>query len=658
MQYLDLKKANYPRPDINRYLAGDAICQFEGLADTTINFIEQFQLTDTALWKRFVEQYRIQPDGEDYGWRGEYWGKMMRGACFVYSYTKHEKLYEILTQTVKDMIDSCEEDGRLSTYSKETEFTGWDVWCRKYVMLGMQYYLEICQDEALIEKIVASMRGQADYILSKIGPGAEGKIPITRTSGCWRGLNSSSFLEPIVRLYNITKEEKYLTFAQYIVDAGGMSVANIFKLAYENQFYPYQYPMTKAYEMISCFEGLLEFYRITKVDWYKTALVHFADRVLESDFTIIGSSGCTHELFDHSTVRQANTNNGKFMQETCVTVTLMKFMYQMTLLTGKSVYADAFERSWYNAYLGAVNTERSIEPRIKKILPNAIIEPLPFDSYSPLTAGTRGNGVGGLKLMSDSHYYGCCACIGSAGAGLVSKMALMRASNGIVVNLYIPGRMETKTPSGASMMLNVLTEYPRSGRIRIQVVTEEKEPFAIYLRNPAWSKETEVQVNDKKVNATNEYIILNRKWMPGDEIELMLDMRTEVIYPIAYGHQILMTEMLEGDYVVPVYDEEDPMAKHHVALRRGPLVLAVESRLGYDAGDAFELQISEDGYVNATFPEQDIAPYEHIVELEIPLKDDSSFRVTDYASAGKLWTEESKMAAWISTNTHGGAYES
>jgi hypothetical protein len=53
------------------------------------------------------------------------------------------------------------------------------------------------------------------------------------------------------------------------------------------------------------------------------------------------------------------------------------------------------------------------------------------------------------------------------------------------------------------------------------------------------------------------------------------------------------------------------------------------------------------GYVDVKFPEKDIAPYEHIVELLIPLKNGNYMTVTDYSSAGKLWNEKSKMAAWI-----------
>ncbi len=78
---------------------------------------------------------------------------------------------------------------------------------------------------------------------------------------------------------------------------------------------PYQYPVTKAYEMISCFEGLLELYRVTGDEKCKKAALNFTDRILETDFTVIGSCGCTHEFLDHSTVRQAKEETGPLMEE-------------------------------------------------------------------------------------------------------------------------------------------------------------------------------------------------------------------------------------------------------------------------------------------------------------------------------------------------------
>lgn len=628
--------------------------KYNGFFDKAVKFIEKEQLLRTDLWIRFVQQFKEDADHEG-GWRGEYWGKMMRGACFVYAYSRNSELYQVLTDTIKDMLTAQDENGRISSYAIYHEFEAWDIWSRKYVLLGMQYYLEICEDAQLSAQVLDSMCRQADYILSKLGSPEDGKLLITKATRHWRGLNSTSILEPIVRLYHLTQEQKYLEFASYIVDCGGTDVVNIFDLAYEDKLYPYQYPVTKAYEMTSCFEGLLEYYYVTKEEKYRTCIINYANKILESDFTIIGCCGCTHELFDHSTVRQANTNNGEKMQETCVTVTLMKFFCELFLLTGDSKYVDAFEISFYNAYLGSINTEKVIEPSLLEEHPEWSIEPLPFDSYSPLTAGTRGNGIGGLKLMSDNHYYGCCACIGAAGLGLVPQMALINKGNGIILNLYMDGNMQTTTPTGNQLMIRTETSYPVSGKIKISLAMDKPEHFEVQIRIPLWSQKTNLTVNgtclelDQAALSVNKgYVFLDRLWNTNDTIVLDLDMRTVYIKPISYGHQILMNQVIWGaNYIVPTYDEEDPIAKNHCALRRGPVVLAQENRLGYSVDEPVDILVREDGYVDAAFPEMEIAPYEHILELEIPLANGEKMHVTDYASAGKLWTQESKMAAWM-----------
>ena len=623
------------------------ISNYQGIIDQTIKFIEEFQLLRTDLWCRFVQQFKQDSD-YDAGWRGEYWGKMMRGACFVYQYSQNPELYQVLEETVLDILSVQDEQGRISSYGINHEFDAWDIWGRKYVLLGMQYFLEICKDAELVAKIVDSMCRQVDYIMSKIGRQIDGKIVITKATRHWRGLNSSSVLEPIVKLYNITKEQKYLDFATYIVEQGGTDVANIFDLAYEDKFYPYQYPVTKAYEMTSCFEGLLEYYHVVGNERHKISVINFANKILESDFTIIGCCGCTHEFFDHSSVRQANTSNGVTMQETCVTVTLMKFFYHLTLLTRDTKFVDAFETSLYNAYLGSVNTEKVIETTILKAHQDWNIEPLPFDSYSPLTAGTRGNGIGGLKVMSDNHYYGCCACIGAAGIGLVAKMALLEIEKGFAMNLYIEGSMETETPSGNRVLFTTETKYPVSGKVRIVLDISQKEVFTLMLRIPAWSKQTQMYVNGVALEASQGYVSIDREWSTGDAVEMEFDMRTEAIYPISYGHEILMNKVVWGtNYMVSTYDEEDPIAKNHLALRRGPIILAQENRLGYSVDDPVSIEVESDGYVRTTIPEKEIAPYEHMIELEVPLANGSKMHVTDYASAGKLWNEESRMAAWI-----------
>ena len=619
--------------------------RYEGFVDRVFRFVSEKQLMRTELWARFVQQFREDAD-YDAGWRGEYWGKMMRGACFVYAYTRDPALYRVLCDTVCDLMTTADENGRISTYHVSHELDGWDLWGRKYVLLGMQYFFEICEDEVLRERIVRSMCAQMDEIIAKVGA-EKGKKPITSCTRHWRGLNSSSLLEPVVRLYRLTGRKAYFDFSKYIVDGGGTDVENIFKLAYEDRMYPYQYPVTKAYEMMSCFEGLLEFYRITGEPWYRDAVIRFADKILESDFTVTGCCGCTHELFDHSTVRQANTTNGAIQQETCVTVTLMKLLHQLTCLTGNAKYADAFERSFYNAYLGSLNTEDVTQPTVMGAHPDWVIEPLPFDSYSPLTAGTRGNGIGGLKVMSDRHYYGCCACIGAAGIGLVPKMQIMSCEDGFAINLYIRGSVRTRTPSGREAVFTFDTAYPKHGKVDIELRLQSSERFRILLRNPCWSKETAVFVDQKRVDICDGYIEIEREWRDRERITLILDMRTEILRPVSYGSQILMNKVVWGaNMIVPTFDAEDPLLKYHIALRRGPIMLARDSRLGDCVEDAIPV-LSDGDYAKIELIADDAIPFDAIVAAQVPLADGSHVTVVDYSSAGKLWSKESRMAVWL-----------
>lgn len=112
----------------------------------------------------------------------------------------------MLESTVKDMFTVAESDGRVSTYERANEFQGWDIWCRKYVLLGMLYFYNICRSEALKKEILHFCVRHTDYIINHIG---EDKLDITNASSSWFGINSSSFLEPVVWLYKI-KQNTYI----------------------------------------------------------------------------------------------------------------------------------------------------------------------------------------------------------------------------------------------------------------------------------------------------------------------------------------------------------------------------------------------------------------------------------------------------------------
>lgn len=113
--------ANYPRLRTDVLWADyDNRYAYTGFVDQAIRYIEDFQLLRPELWRRFVEQFRHDADN-DAGWKGEFWGKMMRGACFTYSYTRDSQLYDILEQTVRDMMESVGADGYVDVTLPQTD---------------------------------------------------------------------------------------------------------------------------------------------------------------------------------------------------------------------------------------------------------------------------------------------------------------------------------------------------------------------------------------------------------------------------------------------------------------------------------------------------------------------------------------------------------
>ena len=590
---------------------------YRGYLDDSVRFIEELQLNDRPLWSKFVQVFVDRPDGENRGWRGEYWGKMMRGGCITYQYTQSPALLETLTAATRALLETADGDGRISSYEKEEEYKGWDVWSRKYVLLGLEHFYEICTDEELKREVLRAACAHADYMLATLG---EGKIDITTATNNWEGVNSSSVLEPMVRLFALTGEQKYLDFATYIVERGGGQFENIFQTAYENEKPLHEYRITKAYETISCFEGLLEYYRVTGIEKWREAAINLGRRIRESEVSVIGTGGCWHELFDNTKARQLATNYTGVQQETCVSVTWMKFCLQLLCLTGESAFADEIEKTIYNALLGAVNHERCPQHG-----------GLPFDSYSPILFGARAREVGGKQTLADGSHYGCCASIGAAGTGMIPLSSMLLREDGVAVNLYIPGTAALSTPTGAPLEISVKTNYPADGAISMVVDTTDDQPFMLALRVPAWSHLTTLAVNGQLFDAVpGKYAEITRVWKCGDTVELFLDMRTELIRP-------------EGQ----LPDRNSP---HHVALRRGPLTLARDARLPGDIHAPVSFATDAQGFVEVVpAPAPDFPCYHAFYAKQ---KSGEDIVLVDYASAGKKWGNRALMSAWMPTRRY------
>lgn len=588
-----------------------------GYSKEMLNFVINNQLLDESTWQLFTFQFKNKTD-DDNRWRCEFWGKMMRGASLCYRCTKNEKLYSVLKFTVLDLISTQEPGGRISTYPQEKEFDGWDMWGRKYVMLGLLYFYDICKNVSLKNKIKKAVEKHLDYIISHVGSD-ENKISILHTSKCYGGLNSSSILEPVVKTYMLTGNAKYLDFASYIVRSGFSGDGNFIKLAYDNKLMPYQYPHKKAYEMMSCFQGLLEYYKIVEDEKYLIAVINFFNAVAKTDLTICGSSGCNGEMFNNSSITQTepgivNEWENKYMQETCVTVTWMNLCYTLLKFTGNAKYANYIEQSALNAMYGAVNTEN--QPMKKAISYDLDVsvykkprESFIFDSYSPMYDDRRGKGIGGFIPLQNGRSYGCCACIGSAGIAIAELYKVLKSDDGIYVNGYSNYIYQTEFNS-QKIKIRVRANFYKNTNVKINITGGF---FKLRLRVPNWCDDFKLAIDGvtTSVNQKQGYALIEREWK-NNIIEVFL------------GSALKKVELNDK-----------------VAIKKGPIVLARDERFNEDVASAveFDKTISGKKINNDKFKSN--------VTFSIKTKD-GFITMCDYASAGKAFDEEKcKLSVWL-----------
>ena len=163
-----------------------------------------------------IEPFKLQDETQG-RWASEFWGKWVQGAMASYQYNQDPALYQKIKDSADKLMATQLPNGYIGDYDTEHQLKGWDVWGRKYTLLGLLKWYRLSGDR----KALKSACRLLDYTLTQIGPG---KAHIYST-GYYRGMPPSSILEPVMMMYNTTKDERYLDFAKFIVEddesAGG-----------------------------------------------------------------------------------------------------------------------------------------------------------------------------------------------------------------------------------------------------------------------------------------------------------------------------------------------------------------------------------------------------------------------------------------------------
>lgn len=538
-------------------------------------------------------------------WQSEFWGKWIQSAISAYEYNHDPELLTIIKNAVTGLLATQMPNGYIGNYTDEAALQNWNIWGQKYTLLGLLAYYDLTGDKSALN----SSKRLADHLLTQVGPG---KADIVKT-GNYRGMPSSSILEPVVYLYRRSGDKRYLDFAEYIVQQwetadgpklisaalGGIPVAERFP--HPSTWWSYENGQ-KAYEMMSCYDGLLELYKVTGEPSYLRAVEMAVRDIIDHEINIAGSGSAFECWYNGSKYQTEPTYH---TMETCVTMTWMKLCFNLLRITGEPGYADEIEKSAYNALLASMKFDGSM-----------------IAKYSPL---------GGIRHEGEEQcgmHINCCNANGPRAFMMLPQFAVMNSPGEIFVNLYTRGKFTIPLKSGSQVRIDQITDYPVSGKVEVGINIDKPEKFTLSLRIPGWSKNTSVFVNGSEISTAipGSFIRITRLWDKGDRVELNLDMRGRIVN--LNGYQ---------------------------AILRGPVVLARDSR--FNDGFIYESAVVKDqnGLVDLKpVPDKSdniwmsfSAPLVLGTDLEGTFRNPVQVKFCDFASAGNTWGEDSRYKVWI-----------
>ena len=574
----------------------------EGYLGQKIDLCINHRIKKTDV-NELVDQFKSRKETKL--WKTEFWGKWVLSAIDAYIYTHDAELLSTIQQSVIGIIATQTADGYIGNYAPDSQLKGWDVWGRKYTLLGLLAYYDISGDK----KALDASKKLADHLLSQVGPEKENII----LTGSFRGMPSSSVLKPMVLLYRQTGEKRYLDFAKYIVNQwetkdgplliskalAGVAVGDRFP--HPKSWWTWENGQ-KSYEMMSCYDGLLELYRVTGDASYLKSVEMAVQNIIDTEINVAGS-GAAVECFYHGAQRQ--TDPTPHTMETCVTFTWMQLCENLLRLTANPMYADQIEKTTYNALMSSMKFDGS---QIAK--------------YTPLE---------GYRIEGENQcgtHINCCMANGPRAFVMLPKMAFMTSQNEISVNLYGQSSASLQLNAKNKVKIEQTSSYPETERIELNIQPEKPETFTISLRIPAWSTNTSLTVNGDRVEnvKSGTYQKITREWKKEDKIVLKLDMTGRLLS--LNGYQALM---------------------------RGPVLLARDSR--YDEGFVDEVaQIkNQDSSVQLSTSEVKpenvwmsfTAPLVVGVNLEGDAKLPKPIHFCDFASAGNTWNKDIRYKVWI-----------
>ncbi|MNX46314.1 Non-reducing end beta-L-arabinofuranosidase [compost metagenome] len=507
-------------------------------------------------------------EGEFHGWvfQDSDLAKWLEAVGYSLQIRRDPDLERRADELIDLIAEAQQPDGYLNTYftikepgKRWTDLTDChELYCAGHMIeAAVSYYQATGKN-----KLLGVIRRMVDHIDSVFGPG-ENQL---------RGYDGHQEIElALVKLYNLTGEEKYLKLAAFFINERGTE-PNFLRTEWEGRgrrgffnplpadridlsYYQAHKPVREQTEAVGhavravyMYTAMADLAGLTGDDELLKACRRLWRNIVQKQMYVTGGIGSTHHgeafTFDY------DLPNDTVYAETCASIGLIFFAQRMLMLEPDAEYADVMERALYNNVIGSMAQDGRhyfyVNPL--EVWPKAC-------SHNP-----------GRAHVKDERqaWFGCACCPPNVVRLLMSlnRYVYTQRADTLYVNLYIGSELTTEL-GGTSVNISQQSDVPRGGKIRFELEPKRQAQFALALRQPGWCSEMKILINGISTEFSglrSGYVMIDQVWNPGDVVEVELSVETRLVYA-------------------------DPRVRadaHKAVIQRGPLVYCVESA---DNGD-------------------------------------------------------------------------
>lgn len=340
----------------------------------------------------------------------------------------------------------------------------------------------------------------------------------------------------LVRLYEAVGDPKYLKLAKYFIDERGQE-----PLYFPNEAKTYGNPVYRT-------EGYLG-YRYYQADRPVREQNKVEGHAVRAAYLYCGMEDVARETQDsalHDTCKSLWRNmvdrnmyitggigsssygeaftfdydlpNDTAYAETCAAIGVMFWAQRMLRGEADGEYADVMERALYNGVISGMDLDgqRFFYVNPLEVVPEACREDYLRAHVKPVR----------------QKWFGCACCPPNLMRLLTSLGQYIYAVDDrtAYIHLYIGSQAELDV-ANQRVKLQMESDYPWNGSVRIRVMPEKTDRFCIAMRIPGWCHAHKISVNGEPldVQTVRGYAHLDRIWRENDCIELSLEMKPTVI---------------------------------------------------------------------------------------------------------------------------------